>query len=185
MTAHAPDAPRKVRPVDLFLAFASMAVIGFGGVGPWARWMLVDKRGWFTDAEFLNLHALGNFLPGGNVLNIAVLAGARLAGFPGAVAALLGLVAPPALLVVAVGGLHQAYGHLAMVQSAVDAVASAAAGLVVAMGLRLARPLRSSPRALAVMAAVLFAALVLRMPLIWMLLLILPASLLAASVARR
>jgi chromate transporter len=101
------------------------------------------------------------------------------------VAALLGLVAPPALLVTAVAGFYQAYGHLAAVQSAVDAVASAAAGLVIAMGARLAYPLRSSPRALAVMAAVLFAALVLRMPLLWMLLLILPASVLAARVTRR
>jgi len=188
VTAHAPpatDARPKVGPLELFVAFASMAVVGFGGVGPWARWMLVDKKAWFTDAEFLNLYALGNFLPGGNVLNVAVLAGARLAGLPGAVAALLGLVAPPALIVTAIGGLYRAYGHLPTVQSAVEAVAAAAAGLVIAMGLRLAYPLRSSPRALAVLAAVLVAVLVLRLPLIWMLLTILPASLLAARVASR
>jgi chromate transporter len=191
MTAHVPDAGdaprarRKVGPLELFVGFASMAVVGFGGVGPWTRWMLVDRRAWFTDAEFLNLYALANFLPGGNVLNIAVLAGARLAGLPGAVAALLGLVGPPALIVTALAGLYHAYGHLPAVQSTVDAVAAAAAGLIVAMGLRLAYPLRSSPRALAVLAAVLFAVLVLRMPLVWMLILILPASLVAARVARR
>jgi hypothetical protein len=49
----------------------------------------------------------------------------------------------------------------------------------------MARPLRNSPRALAVIAAVLLAAVVLRMPLIWMLCLILPASLVAARLARR
>lgn len=188
MTAHAyeaADPERKVGPLELFVAFASIAILGFGGVGPLARWMLVDKKAWFTDDEFLNLYALGNFLPGGNVLNIAVLAGARLSGLPGAVAALLGLIAPPALLVTAVGGLYTTYQHLPVVQSTVEAVGAAAAGIVIAMGLRLAYPLRSSPRALAVMAAVLIAALILRMPLVWMLLLILPASLLAARVARR
>lgn len=188
MTAHTPkaaDVRSKVGALDLFLAFASIALLGFGGVGPWARWLLVDKRAWFTDDEFLNLYALGNFLPGDNVLNIAVLAGARLSGLPGAVAALLGLVAPPALLVTAVGGLHTTYQHLPAVQSMVEAVGAAAAGIVIAMGLRLAYPLRSSPRALGVMAAVLIATLILRLPLIWMLLLILPSSLLAACVSRR
>jgi|SRR5581483_7072328 len=185
MTAPAQAAPRKAGPLDLFIAFAAMGMVGFGGVMPWARWILVDKRAWFTEVEFLNLLALSNFLPGGNVVNIAVLVGARQSGLPGAVAALLGLVAPPALIVTAIGGLYQVYGQLPVVQSTIDAVAAAAAGLIVAMGLRLAYPLRSSPRALAVMAAVLLASLVLRMPLVWMLLLILPASLLAARMARR
>jgi chromate transporter len=179
------SAPARVGPVDLFVAFVSITVVGFGGVMPWVRWMLVEKRAWLSEEEFLNVFALSNFMPGGNVVNIAVVVGMRFAGFPGAVAALAGLVGPPALMVVGVASLYKAFGHLPAVQSMIGAVAAAAAGLIVAMGIRMAMPLKGSPRALAVVAAVLFAAVVLRMPLIWMLCLILPASLLAARLARR
>lgn len=167
-------------PLDLFLGFATIGALGFGGVMPWVRWLLVERKRWCGEEEFLNLFALSNFLPGGNVVNIAVLIGARLAGFPGSVAALAGLIAPPAVFVVALGSLYKAYGHLPPVQSMVQAVAAAAAGLIIAMGIRIGWPLRRSPRALAFIALVLVAAVGLRMPLVWMLCLILPASLAAA-----
>ena len=182
----AKDAPRgNVGPLDLFLGFALIATLGFGGVMPWIRWLLVEKRGWCTEEEFLNLFALGNFLPGGNVVNISVLIGSRLAGLPGAIAALTGLVAPPAVIVVAVGGLYARFGDLPAIQSMIHALAAAAAGLIVAMSIRFLLPLRRSPRALAIVAVVLGAALGLRMPLVWMLCTILPLSVLAAHWIKR
>jgi chromate transporter len=173
-------APVRASPIELFFAFASIAIVGFGGVMPWVRWLLVEKRRWVTEDEFLNLFALSNFLPGGNVVNIAVLMGSRLAGLPGSIGAILGLVGPPAVLVCVIGGLYQAFGHLPAVQSMIQAVAASAAGLIVAMGIRMAYPLRKSPRALIFFAIVLVASVALRVPLIWMLCLILPASLAAA-----
>ena len=184
MTDGSGRGPAGVGPVDLFVAFVSITVVGFGGVMPWVHWMLVEKGAWLSEEEFLNVFALSNFMPGGNVVNIAVVVGMRFAGFPGAVAALAGLVGP-ALMVIGVASLYKAFGDLPAVQSMIGAVAAGAAGLVVAMGLKMTAPLKGSPRALAVIAVVLFAAVVLRMPLIWMLCLILPASLLAARLARR
>jgi chromate transporter len=177
--------PRKATPFDLFVGFASIAVVGFGGVMPWVRWLLVENRGWCTDEEFVNLFALSNFLPGGNVVNIAVLVGSRLAGFAGSLAALAGLVAPPAIIVCIVGGLYRSFGHLPAVQSMIHAAAASAAGLIVAMGLRMVYPLRKSPRALAFVMIVLVASVGFRVPLIWMLCLILPASLAAAHWTRK
>jgi chromate transporter len=183
--AFEPIKEKSVSPFELFLGFASIALVGFGGVMPWVRWLLIEKKGWFGEEEFINLFALSNFMPGGNVVNIAVITGARLGGFPGAVAALTGLVAPPALIVVAVGGLYSTYGHLPIVSQTVQAVGAAAAGLVAAMGLRMALPFLKSPRALAVMAVVLVAAVFMKIPLIWMLCTILPVSVLAARWIKR
>jgi chromate transporter len=190
MTAGAEDGrspevqSRTATPLDLFISFTSISLVGFGGVMPWVRWLLVEKRNWCTEREFLNLFSLCNFLPGGNVVNIAILIGSRLAGLPGAVAALAGLVGPPALVVVGIGGLYKTYGHLPAVQSMIAAVAAAAAGLIVAMGLRMAYSLRKSPRALTFLVIVIAASVGLRMPLLWMLCLILPASLAAAHLMR-
>ncbi len=70
--------------LDLFLAFAGVAVMGFGGVLPWARRMLVEERRWLTGEEFTEVLALGQFLPGGNIINVAVVVGGRFRGPLGA-----------------------------------------------------------------------------------------------------
>ena len=57
---------------DLFLAFAGIAIMGFGGVLPWARRMLVEERRWLTAEEFTETLSLGQFLPGGNIVNMSV-----------------------------------------------------------------------------------------------------------------
>lgn len=169
-----------VTPPDLFLGFAVIGIVGFGGVMPWVRWLLVEKRRWCTEEEFRNLFALANFLPGGNVVSISVLLGARKAGFSGAVAAVTGLVGPPAILVCLIGGLYQYYSDTPITGRILSAMGAAAAGLIVAMGLRMARPLIRSPRAVLIVLAVVAASAILRLPLTWTLLALLPTSLVAA-----
>ncbi|WP_323010565.1 chromate transporter [Paracoccus sp. (in: a-proteobacteria)] len=176
--------PLAVSPWRLFSSFALIGIIGFGGVMPWLRWLLVEKRRWCTEEEFLNLFALANFLPGGNVLNASVLIGARLAGFVGSVAAISGLVTPPAILVCAMGEVYRRYGHLPAIQNMLEALASAAAGLIVAMSLRMAWQLRRSPRAMIILGLAVFAAVILHLPLIWTLAILMPVSLLAAYYVR-
>ena len=63
MTATTRDeasAPR-VQPTiaDLFVGFCGVAVAGFGGVLPFARRMVVERRRWLTGPEFTDLLALG------------------------------------------------------------------------------------------------------------------------------
>lgn len=184
MTAEAGDPADRTTPLSLFLGFASIGIVGFGGVMPWVRWLLVEKRRWCSEEEFVNLFALANFLPGGNVVSISVIIGARLAGFPGAVAAVTGLVAPPAILVCIVAEIYRRYSDLRPVANMLETMAAAAAGLIVAMGLRMFWPLRRNPRAVAVIVVVLILAAVLRLPLIWILATTFPASLIAARLTR-
>ena len=66
---------RLAGPPELFLAFAGIAVMGFGGVLPWARRMLVEERRWVTAEEFTEVLSLGQFFPGGNIINVAVVIG--------------------------------------------------------------------------------------------------------------
>ena len=67
---------------DLFVAFALIALCGFGGVLAWSRRMLVEERKWMTAEEFDDAYALCQFLPGPNVVNLSVVFGRR-AGRPG------------------------------------------------------------------------------------------------------
>jgi chromate transporter len=57
-------------------AFLTVSVFGFGGGIVWARRIVVEQRGWLSDAEFPDIVGLCQFLPGPNIIGIAVCTGA-------------------------------------------------------------------------------------------------------------
>ncbi len=114
--------------VEIFLAFASVSLMSFGGVLPWARRMLVVEKRWMTAQEFNDLLALCQFLPGPNIVNVCAVWGSRVRGAPGALACLLGLLGPSVALMIAAGTLYRAYGALPRLQGMLTGLAAAAAG---------------------------------------------------------
>lgn len=163
---------------DLFLGFGAAGLMGFGGVLPWARYMIVDRRRWLTPAEFTDLIALCQFLPGPNVVNLSVALGTRYHGVAGACVCLVGLLAAPVVIAVALGGLYAAYGSLPVVAGAFEGLSAAAAGLLLATAVRIAWPLRAEPLGVAVAVLAVFAVAVLRLPMLPTMLALAPLSLL-------
>jgi chromate transporter len=160
----------------LFAGFLSIAVVSFGGALPWARRMLVERRRWLGAEEFTDLLALCQFLPGGNVINLSVAVGARFRGVPGAIAALLGLMAVPMAIVIGFGALYARYGGEPAVARGLRGLAAAASGLVLATALKIAAPQRRRPRGLIVAALTLVAIAGLRLPLVPSMLVLAPFS---------
>ena len=139
----APDVSRaKIGPLDLFLAFSQLALSGFGGVLPWAHRTLVERKAWLTQREFVETLALGQLLPGPNIGNMAVMIGYRFAGYPGAIAATLGLIGGPFAIMVTLGMLYSSYGALPLVQQALAGMSAVAASLVLATGVKMASSMR-------------------------------------------
>jgi chromate transporter len=171
---------------ELFLAFAAISLSGFGGVLAWARRIMVERRRWFTAEEFNEAFALCAFLPGGNMVNFAVIFGSRMRGPLGALAALAGLLGPPMILIIAVGALYAHYGDLPALRRMLTGVAAAAAGLMIATVAKMARPLfkvpSKNPAVIAPLTAVAtFVAIgILHWPLPLVLLVIVPVSIGAA-----
>ena len=184
----APPAPR--RPpglIDLFVAFALIALCGFGGVLYWSRRMLVEVRGWMSSDEFNEAYALCQFLPGPNIVNLSVVFGSRIRGVAGALIALLGLIGPPMVIVIALAFLYAHFGELEAVRRALAGIAAAAAGLVLATAARMGEPLARSGSfvALGVAAATFISIGVVRAPLLWAIAVLLPLSMALAWWARR
>ena len=165
---------------ELFLRFTQVSLSGFGGVMPFARRMLVEERRWLSPEEFTDVLSLCQLLPGPNIVNVAVCVGARHHGVRGAVAAFAGLMTAPFFIVLALGALYTEYGRLPAVSAPFRGISAAAAGLVVAMGLKMAtsRRLRS---AMALFALITFVGIALvRLPLVVFLLGAAPLSVAAA-----
>jgi len=87
VSAHASCRPPPSTPTptlfDLFIAFALIALCGFGGVLAWSRRMLVEERKWMTAQEFDDAYALCQFLPGPNVSIFRRCSAGASAGRPG------------------------------------------------------------------------------------------------------
>jgi|SRR5450432_2672784 chromate transporter len=141
-----PAAPPALSPEhpslsELFRAFAVVSVSGFGGALPWARRMIVDRKHWMTTQEFNEAFALSQFLPGPNVVNFSVVFGARFGGARGAAVALAGLMGPPLAIVSVLAVLYARFGDLEMLSRILSGIASAAAGLLIAVVAKMAAPM--------------------------------------------
>jgi chromate transporter len=126
---------------ELFRAFAVVSVSGFGGTLPWARRKIVEQKRWMTAEEFNEAFALSQFLPGPNVVNFSVVFGSRFGGAAGAAVALAGLMGAPLIIVTVLAILYAHYGDLEMLSRILAGIASAAAGLLIAVVAKMAAPM--------------------------------------------
>jgi len=182
-----PSPPPRPTLFQLLVAFATIAVCGFGGVLYWSRRMMVDKRKWMTAEEFNEAYALCNFLPGPNIVNFAVVFGRQIGGTAGAFLALFGLLGPPFAIVTVFGVLYAHYGDIDALQRMFTGVAAAAAGLTISTSLKMMQPLvRERLGVPHLVALATFAGVgVLRWPIYWVLGVLVPAGVAVAWGARR
>ncbi|CAI0918996.1 chromate transporter, chromate ion transporter (CHR) family [Serratia fonticola] len=165
---------------QLFTGFLMLGLIGFGGVLPLARSMLVEQRRWLTAEQFTELLGLCQFLPGGNVINLSVAVGMEFRGLRGALSALLGLICAPTAIVVGLGVIYARYQDDAHVQHVFAGLAAAAAGLLLSTALKMLLPLWGKWLPLAIVAIALVAIAWLRLPLLPIMLVLAPLSILLA-----
>ena len=129
----------------LLLGFSSVGLSGFGGVLPFARRMLVEQRRWMTPEEFNTQLGLCQFLPGPNVVNLAVVVGKRHQGLAGAIVAPVGLLLGPLLIVLLLALAYDTWGSLPVAQSILRGIAAAGCGLLFAMAWRMGAAIRDKP----------------------------------------
>ena len=164
MAAPEPTPPPSVAAI--FAGFFSVGIIGFGGVLPITRRMIVEQGKWMSGKDFTDILGLCQFLPGGNVINLAAAVGQRFRGIPGALAGLAGLMCAPMAIVIILGLLYSHFQDEPAVRRAFAGLAAAASGLIITMALKIAVPIRRDLPAVAV-AVLTFAAIAwLRLPLL-------------------
>ena len=140
-----PEADRRAEPsapapsiglARIFAAFLRIGCTSFGGgTAGYLHRAIVLKRGWIDDRTFLADFAMGQAIPGSNGVKLTVQIGQRLHGAAGAAVALVGLLAAPFVVVVAIGALYAGFGEHRILHAMFDGVAAAVIGLTFATGL--------------------------------------------------
>ena len=137
--------PQPKSLTDLFVSFTLLALQGFGGVLAVVQRELVEKKRWLSNEEFVEEWAVAQIMPGPNVVNLALMLGARSFGLPGALAALAGMLTVPLLLVLLLALVYAQYAGHPAVAGALRGMGAVAAGLILATGLKLFGALRKNP----------------------------------------
>ena len=131
---------------EIFFTFFRITMLAFGGAMAWVHRRLVVESKWLNEREFAETLSLCQFLPGPNITNFAIIVGMRFRGVRGALAALVALIAPPTLALIAIGALYDHIIGVAAIRGALNGLSAAAAGLFCVIVVNLLRTLaRSRP----------------------------------------
>lgn len=159
---------------ELFTAFTGLALQGFGGVLAVAQRVLCENKRWLSEAEFVDMLALAQVMPGPNVCNLAIMVGDRFFGARGAFLALAGMMAVPLAIVLGAAALYARFEAHATVAGALRGMGAVAAGMILGTAFKLAASLRGNalglPLTIGLGVACFIAIAVLRWPLVWVLL---------------
>jgi len=169
----------------LFASFLKMGLLGFGGVLPLARQVLVVERRWFDDRAFAELIGMCQVLPGPNVVNLSVVIGSRTHGPLCALIALTGLLFVPVGLMLAIAYFYASVAQDPLTRNAIAGASAAAAGLILGTGVRLLLQTRPPLRGLFTGAAAFVAVGVLHWPLFFVIVALIVVAIGAEWIARR
>ena len=117
--------------IDLFLTFAKIGLFTFGG--GYAMISLienscVEKKGWITLDEMMNITVIAESTPGPIAINCATFVGYKQAGFRGSLFATLGIVLPSFLIIYTISMFLDHFLEIAV-------IANAFKGIKIAVGL--------------------------------------------------
>jgi chromate transporter len=103
------------RLLELARLFLKLGTIGFGGPAAHVALMeheVVQRRGWLTREEFLDLVGATNLIPGPNSTELAIHIGRLRAGLPGLIVAGAAFILPAFFIVTALGWAYRRFGAL-------------------------------------------------------------------------
>jgi len=170
---------------QLFLVFCRIGLTSFGGgISAWMLRIFVQERRWLSEEEFLNGLALSQALPGVNVTNMAIWIGYRLRGGLGACVSLFAIIFPAAILIILIAEFFSAFAKFELTHLALEGAAAAAIGMSLSIGLLAATRVPRRVVPIAVMVATFVAIALLKFPLIPVVLIGSPISIILAALKR-
>jgi len=144
---------------ELFVGMQQVALSSFGGgLSAWSQRIVVEQRQWMDNESFITGLTVARLFPGPNQINMAVYIGSRFHGLSGALAALAGMLLLPFSLLMLLGLAYYEIHLVMAVDRLLAGVITAAAGMALSMGFKIAGSYSRDPVAL-VLAAIAFVAM--------------------------
>lgn len=133
--------------VELFISFFKIGAFTIGGgyaMIPLMEKEIVDRRGWLDRESFLDVMAVAQALPGVFAVNMATQVGYRRRGIIGSVAAVMGNILVPILIILAFAIFFRQMRGNAVVEAIFKGVRPAVVALIAAPVFNMAKTARIS-----------------------------------------
>ena len=148
--------------LDLFLTFAKVGLFTFGG--GYAMISLienscVEKKGWITHDEMMNVTVIAESTPGPIAINCATFVGYKQKGLIGAIAATIGMVLPSFSIIFLISMFLDNFLEIAWIAHAFMGVKIAVGILILDAAIKMIRKMQKKPIPLTIMACAFLAML--------------------------
>lgn len=111
--------------IKLFVTFAKMGLFTFGGgyaMLPMIKREVVEKNGWATENEIMDYYAIGQVTPGVIAVNTSTFVGHKVKGLVGSIAATLGMIVPPIIIITLIAIFLKNFSDLKVVKYAFNGI---------------------------------------------------------------
>ena len=147
---------------DLFLTFAKIGLFTFGG--GYAMISLienscVEKKGWITHDEMMNVTVIAESTPGPIAINCATFVGYKQKGLIGAIAATIGMVLPSFSIIFLISMFLDNFLEIAWIAHAFMGIKIAVGILILDAAIKMIRKMQKKPIPLTIMACAFLAML--------------------------
>ena len=125
--------------VKLFLVFLRVGLFAIGGAYsflPLIEKEAVERYHWLTKEEFLDVLGIVKIFPGAISIKYATFTGYKIAGIAGAIAANLGNLLSPMLLIFFASMIYMKYKDIAIVKNAFSMIQLAVFAMIIAVAFR-------------------------------------------------
>lgn len=148
--------------LDLFLTFAKIGLFTFGG--GYAMISLienscVEKKGWITHDEMMNVTVIAESTPGPIAINCATFVGYKQKGLIGAIAATIGMVLPSFSIIFLISMFLDNFLEIVWIAHAFMGVKIAVGILILDAAIKMIRKMQKKPIPLTIMACAFLAML--------------------------
>jgi chromate transporter len=144
-----PFAGGRPSPWRLFWIWTAIGVQSFGGGSATLyliRRVAVERHEWLSDDDFTRYWGICQIAPGINILGLVILIGWRVAGAPGVLLSLGGLLVPSAAITVGLTSIYAGMREVPVVRSAIAGIVPATVGLGMLLAFTMVRPLLNGAR---------------------------------------
>ena len=134
--------------LDLLLTFAKIGLFTFGG--GYAMIALiekacVEKRRWITHDEMMNITVIAESTPGPIAINCATFVGYKKGGFPGSLAATLGMILPSFSIIFAISKCLDHFLEITWIAHAFQGIKIAVGILVLDAAINMLKKMQKKP----------------------------------------
>ena len=140
--------------LDLLLTFMKIGLFTFGGgyaMIAMIENICVERKGWLTHDEMMNITVIAESTPGPLAINCATYVGYRQGGFAGSLIATLGIVAPSFAVIYLISMFLDNFLEIALIANAFKGIKIAVGVLIIEAAANMIKKMQKKPFQLSVM----------------------------------